>query len=486
MESKFRNIRKIVQHLRHPYRLFFYLALLGIIYMGLDIVEPVLAGHIMDALLSNEVKTEIWQLGLLWLAIFILKYAVSYEKMRIGLFSMLSGMENIQLSIFQTILSAPLAFFNQFSVGYLMARQTDDVFNLEGMMPHHLVEGLLAIAESFVILSCMFYLNVWLGIGTVLLKCLDLFSNFYFPLKELYKEHNEARAIASSELQDVLKNILLIKAAGKEKEECQRFQECLKQYYGTWNKRDEINYIRSLLTRMSEDASYMIIIVLGGVSMYYGKMTIGEITAFLLFYKKLSSAFVGTLFVLECLPEDATSWNRAELQDVPLFKRWYNHVIKKGPEWDHDKFYFNYILHPYAGATYFMAARSCGFNFWRSVLYGSIVSTVGWEFGIEAFMERPSIQDIFVTPIAGCCIGEGFYHVKRWLVDNDFQLFGSPVLGGILCFLVDPVNEFTGLWLGNPARRVAKERATSKSDMTLSVVPSLSPAYKGFTLVGYF
>lgn len=122
----------------------------------------------------------------------------------------------------------------------------------------------------------------------------------------------------------------------------------------------------------------------------------------------LSGAFVGTLLVLECLPEDATSWNRAELQDVPLFKRWHNHVIKKGPEWDHDKFYFNYVLHPYAGAAYFMAARSCGFNFWRSSLYGAIVSTVGWEFGIEAFMERPSIQDIFITPIVGSCIGEGF------------------------------------------------------------------------------
>lgn len=79
----------------------------------------------------------------------------------------------------------------------------------------------------------------------------------------------------------------------------------------------------------------------------------------------LSGAFVGTLLVLECLPEDATSWNRAELQDVPLFKRWHKHVIEKGPEWDHDKFYFNYILHPYAGATYFMGARSCGFNFWK-------------------------------------------------------------------------------------------------------------------------
>ena len=130
-----------------------------------------------------------------------------------------------------------------------------------------------------------------------------------------------------------------------------------------------------------------------------------------------------------------------------------------------------------------MAARSCGFNFWRSALYGSIVSTVGWEFGIEAFMERPSIQDIFITPVVGSCIGEGFYRVKRWLVDNDFRVFGSPVLGGILAFLVDPVNEFTGLWLGNPARKTAQEKARMRGESSLSVVPSVGASYKGFSLV---
>lgn len=200
----------------------------------------------------------------------------------------------------------------------------------------------------------------------------------------------------------------------------------------------------------------------------------------------LSGAFVGTLLVLECLPEDATSWNRAELQDVPLFKRWHNHVVKKGPEWDHDKFYFNYILHPYAGAAYFMAARSCGFNFWRSALYGSIISTVGWEFGIEAFMERPSIQDIFITPIVGSCIGEGFYRTKRWLVDNDYRLFGSPVLGGLLAFLVDPVNEFTGLWLGNPARGAGAGKASSGAKREISLAPAIMGGYKGFSFISYF
>lgn len=197
----------------------------------------------------------------------------------------------------------------------------------------------------------------------------------------------------------------------------------------------------------------------------------------------LVGAFVGTLAVLECLPEDATSWNRAELQDVPLGRRWDKHVIKEGPEWDHDKFIFNYVLHPYAGAAYFMAARSCGFNMWQSLLYCSLISNVGWEYGIEAFMERPSIQDLIITPVVGSAIGEGFYRVKRHLVANDYCLFGSSVLGNIVAFFIDPVNEVVGLFAGNPARRVSKRLVAEKS---ISLIPTITPAFKGFTFTATF
>lgn len=176
----------------------------------------------------------------------------------------------------------------------------------------------------------------------------------------------------------------------------------------------------------------------------------------------LTGAFVGTLFVLECLPEDATSWNRAALQKVPLFTRWRHHVLRDGPEWDHDKFIFNYVLHPYAGAAYFMGARSCGFNFYQSLLYSTIISNIGWEFGIEAFMERPSYQDLFITPLVGSAIGECFYRVKRHVVDNGYQLAGSSFLGGLVCFLVDPLNEVVGLFDHNPARRVARFKAAAR------------------------
>lgn len=199
----------------------------------------------------------------------------------------------------------------------------------------------------------------------------------------------------------------------------------------------------------------------------------------------LSGAFVGTLFVLELLPEDATSWNRAELRDTPLFERWYDHVLVQGPEWDHDKFIFNYVLHPYAGAVYFMSARSLGFNFWQSFLYSAVISDVGWEFGIEAFMERPSYQDLVITPVVGSLIGEGFYRLKRYIVEHDYRLFGSPVVGNIMAFLIDPVNEVVGLFDHNPARAEAR-RLKEERGRSLSFTPFITPDCGGFSLSATF
>lgn len=191
----------------------------------------------------------------------------------------------------------------------------------------------------------------------------------------------------------------------------------------------------------------------------------------------LSGAFVGTLFVLELLPEDATAWNRAAISQVPMFKRWFRNVFKKGPEWDHDDPIFNYVLHPYAGAAYFMAARSCGFSFWGSMLYSAAISTVGWEFGIEAFMERPSYQDIVITPVVGSLIGEMCYKGKRAIVDRGYELFGSPVLGHAACFLLDPVNEVIDLFRGNPCSAIARRS---------KVRGAFAPSPQGFAMTIFF
>lgn len=172
----------------------------------------------------------------------------------------------------------------------------------------------------------------------------------------------------------------------------------------------------------------------------------------------LFGAGFATLGILEVLPENTTAWNKSERKQVPFFKRWWNHV-KVGPVWDSDLPLFNYILHPYAGGAYYMSARSQGFNVLGSFIYCTAISTCFWEYGIEAFNEVPSIQDLIITPIGGMVVGEAFYLAKRHIVSHDYRLLGSRVLGNIAVVLVDPVNEVLGFIFGNSARKWAKTKA---------------------------
>lgn len=197
----------------------------------------------------------------------------------------------------------------------------------------------------------------------------------------------------------------------------------------------------------------------------------------------LTAAYGATLGVLELLPEDATAWNRAEIENRSFGARWWDNVMVQNPHLDNDNAVFNYILHPYAGAAYYMSARSCGFNFFQSLLYSAFVSTVEWEFGAEAGMERPSYQDILITPVCGAVIGEGFYAVKRHIVNHDYTLLGSRVLGNVVVFVVDPVNEVINLFRGSYERQMHLGRPRQ---IALYSSPALMAGGAGFTVRAIF
>lgn len=186
-----------------------------------------------------------------------------------------------------------------------------------------------------------------------------------------------------------------------------------------------------------------------------------------------------TLVILEMLPEEATAWNRAQQKRYSLWERYRMH-FKKGPVWDGDKFIFNGVLHPYGGAAYYMSARSCGFNVWGSFLYSFCISTFFWEYGVECFMEVPSVQDLIVTPVIGSIFGECFYLAKRAILARNYHLLGSKVLGYVVAFLCDPVNEVVGYFRGDQ-RRWCREHAVPEAT-NLTLTPAIGAGSYGFAL----
>lgn len=117
----------------------------------------------------------------------------------------------------------------------------------------------------------------------------------------------------------------------------------------------------------------------------------------------------------------------------------YRENIKIGPEWDSGIFFFNYMAHPYVGSCYYIAARKSGFSPVKSFSYSFLMSLVFWEYGIEATVLVPSIQDIIITPGVGSLLGEYLYGVEKKILASDGKILDSRFWGKTALLLIDPI-----------------------------------------------
>lgn len=143
--------------------------------------------------------------------------------------------------------------------------------------------------------------------------------------------------------------------------------------------------------------------------------------------------------VLWVMPESVTNWDKEEMREKGILWKWKENV-KAGPVWDEDDWVLNWITHPYCGGIYYMTARSSGFTVMESFGYSAIMSTFFWEYGIEAFAEVPSIQDLVITPVIGSMVGEGFFYAKKSIIKHDKKVLQSRFLGITTLFFMDPFN----------------------------------------------
>jgi hypothetical protein len=143
--------------------------------------------------------------------------------------------------------------------------------------------------------------------------------------------------------------------------------------------------------------------------------------------------FVGFL-VLYVAPESISNWSQESKKNYD-FDKWVHNVSH--PTWDEDKWWINYVLHPYWGSAYYLDARGRGFDRWGSLWYSFLCSSL-YEFGTEAFAEPASIQDIFVTPIVGSMLGMALEAPWRYLeAKGESRNPGDSVL----LYLIDPLGQ---------------------------------------------
>ncbi len=131
----------------------------------------------------------------------------------------------------------------------------------------------------------------------------------------------------------------------------------------------------------------------------------------------------------------------------------WNDNLKKGWEWDNDRFGINFVGHPYSGTLSFNAARANGYNYFQSFAF-SLGGSLMWEYFGEN--TRPSYNDIINTPVNGAFLGETLYRLSSNILDDrtrGFQRVSREVAAG----LINPVRGLNRLIQGKSFRITNKE-----------------------------
>lgn len=105
------------------------------------------------------------------------------------------------------------------------------------------------------------------------------------------------------------------------------------------------------------------------------------------------------------VPESISKWDIEAKFNIPAIKKQYISSYTKPPIIDDDMLIVNYFGHPYQGAYYYNTMRSQGSTVLESTLF-CFGQSLLWEYGYEAGMEQPSIQDLITTPVLGAISGE--------------------------------------------------------------------------------
>jgi hypothetical protein len=144
-------------------------------------------------------------------------------------------------------------------------------------------------------------------------------------------------------------------------------------------------------------------------------------------------------------------WRSPSLSDADINWDWTDWKAKlfstKDIVWDDNLFDTNVVSHPRAGFSYYQIARGNGFGFSASFLSAVLASTA-WEY-LSEFIEKPSLNDLIVTPVAGTVIGEASYQVGRYFASGPPNAVNQ--LGALVFSPVATINSWAS---GHDAARV--------------------------------
>nr|CAB3219623.1 ATP-binding cassette sub-family B member 9-like [Phallusia mammillata] len=187
--------------------------------------------------------------------------------------------------VFESIMAQDMQFFDQSATGELINRLASDVEIVSGAVTQNLSDGLRSLAQISAGIGMMYFMSP--DLANVILMVLPpvaigavVYGRF---IRQITKDTQTSLARSTQMADERISNIRTVRSFGKESFECKMYSRKVNDVLQFALKEAKAKAVFFGMTGLAGNLIMVLVLYNGGVMMHSGQITVGDLSAFLLY-----------------------------------------------------------------------------------------------------------------------------------------------------------------------------------------------------------
>jgi len=250
---------------------------------ALNLVVPWIVKEMIDKILINKDTAMLNIIAVIVIVVYVVRggffFGQEYLMASVGQEIILK----IRNELYEHLHRLSLSFFVREHTGEIVSRVVNDVYVLQDVITRGFIDLVLKGITVIGIIAFIFYIDWRLSLITLAVLPLAAFAiDFYSKkLRHIGRDMQERLADLSALIHEVIAGIRIVKSFGMESTEIERFKERNRRNYTSILKGVKVSAILSPLVELIMACSLTLLLWYGGHEVIGGRLTPGELVAFL-------------------------------------------------------------------------------------------------------------------------------------------------------------------------------------------------------------
>ncbi|KAI5107920.1 ATP-binding cassette sub-family B member 10, mitochondrial, partial [Silurus meridionalis] len=259
-----------------------------IVSSAVTMSAPFFLGKVIDTVYTNssaDFSASLTSLCIMLAGVFLCGGAANAARVYLIQVSGEQIVRNLRASLFSSILRQEVGFFDKTRTGELINRLSSDTGRVGSVLTDNMSDGLRAVAQAGAGVSMMFYVSPSLATFVLMIvpPMAGLAVIYGRYVRSISKQTQDALAQATQLAEERISNLRTVRAFGKELTEVQAYSEKVDDVFKLAKKEAVLTSGFYGVTGLSGNMIILSVLYKGGLLMGGEHMTVGELSAFLMY-----------------------------------------------------------------------------------------------------------------------------------------------------------------------------------------------------------